>query len=199
MERQHKVVELFRQHGGQLRMKEAMDAGLSRRALYAMRDSGVIETVSRGVYRLAELAPLSDPELAAVALRYPNAVLCLISALSFHEITTQIPRAIQVAVSRNARPPALDYPTVESHRFSKEAFEAGIEDHKRDGITIRVYSKEKTLADCFKYRSTLGMEVVIEALKMYQAKQRMDVGELLRYARVCRVESIMRPYLEALL
>jgi predicted transcriptional regulator of viral defense system len=191
--------EIFRKHGGQLRMSEAISHGISRFSLYKMRDNGIIEQVSRGIYRLMELPPVSNPDLVTVSLRFPNAVVCLISALSFHGITTQIPHEISVAVPRNARIPSLDSPPVRAYKFSGEAFNAGIEKHQIDGVTAQVYSVEKTLADCFKYRNKLGMDVVLEALKLYRSQKKFNLNELLKYAKVCRVEKVMKPYLEATL
>ncbi len=188
---------LFRQHGGQLRMGEAIALGMSRYSLYSLRDKGIIEQVSRGVYRLVELPPLSNPDLVTVSLRFPNAVICLISALAYHEITTQIPHAVSVAVPRDARMPSLDSPPVHAYRFSDVAFRAGIEKHEIDGVTVQIYSAEKTLADCFKYRNKIGMDVVLEALKFYRSQRPLNLANLLKYARICRVEKVMKPYLEA--
>jgi predicted transcriptional regulator of viral defense system len=135
----------------------------------------------------------------AVAKRVPQGVICLVSALAFHDLTLQIPHAIDVATPRNAEPPRLDYPPVRVFRFSAAAFSAGIEVHAIDGASVRVYSREKTLADCFKYRNKIGLDTVLEALKMYKEKHRFEVEVLLRYAEICRVPNVMRPYLEALL
>jgi len=188
---------IFRQHGGQLRMSEAMQYGISRYTLYKMRDNGVLEQISRGVYRLADLPPISNPDLITVSLRFPKAVVCLISALSYHNMTTQIPHEISIAVSRDTRTPSLDYPPVHAYKFSTEAFESGIEKHQIDGVTVQIYSAEKTLADCFKYRNKLGMDIVLEALKLYRTQKKINMNELLKYARVCRIEKLIRPYLES--
>jgi len=188
--------EIFRQHGGQLRMSEAIKHGISRYTLYKMRDIGVLEQISRGIYRLVDLPPMSNPDLVTVSLRFPKAVVCLISALSFNEITTQIPHEVSVAVPRGSRMPSLDYPPVHAYKFSPEAFQAGIEKYQIDGVAVQVYSAEKTLADCFKYRNKLGMDVVLEALKLYCGQRILNLDKLLEYARVCRVEEVMKPYLE---
>jgi len=166
--------------------------------LYSLRDRGVTELLSRGVHRLSDLPPVSNPDLVTVSIRFPNSVICLLSALAFHEITTQIPHEVSIAVTRESRTPVLDYPPLAVHRFSKTAFEAGIEKHDIDGVTVRIYSTEKTLADCFKFRNKLGMDVVLEALKFYKSRKSFNVRELMKYARICRVEKIMKPYLEAL-
>jgi predicted transcriptional regulator of viral defense system len=191
--------EIFRQHGGQLRMSEALSQGISRYMLYTLQDRGIIERVTRGVYRLAELPPIGNPDLVTVSLRFPNAVICLISALAFHGLTTQIPHEVSVAVPRDARMPSLDFPPVKAHKFSEAAFKAGIEEHKIDGVSVRIYSAGKTLVDCFKFRNKIGMDVVLEALKLSKAKKKFNLDELLRYARICRVDKVMKPYLEAML
>jgi len=178
-------------------MSEAIKYGISRHTLYKMRDEGVLEQVSRGIYRLVDLPPISNPDLVTVSLRFPKAVVCLVSALSYHGMTTQIPHKVSVAVPRSARMPSLDNPPVHAYKFSVEAFEAGIEQHSIDGVTVKIYSPEKTLADCFKYRNKLGMDVVLEALKLYRSEKKINMDKLLKFARICRVEKVMRSYLEA--
>lgn len=190
--------EIFRKHGGQLRMSEAIAHGITRYMLYSLRDKGVIEHVSRGIYRLVELPPISNPDLVTVSIRFPNAVICLVSALAYHDITTQIPHDVSVAVPRDSRMPSLDYPPIQAHRFSNEAYKSGIEEHLIDGVTIKVYSPEKTLADCFKFRNKIGMDVVLEALKLYKTRKKFKLSELLKQSKICRVEKIMLPYLEVM-
>lgn len=191
------VVAVFRAHGGQLRLSEALALGINRYQFYRLRDQGVIEEVSRGLYRLRELPPVRHPDLVAVATRFPRAVLCLISALDWHDMTTQIPRQIDLAVPRNARLPRQDYPPVRGYRFSGKRFSSGVEVHEIDGVKLNVYNPEKTLADCFAYRGRLGMDVVLEALKLYPQRHRPDNNRVMEYARLCRVAKVMRPYLEA--
>ena len=191
-------VELFRQHGGGLRMSEALRLGINRRTLYAMRDAGVIEPISRGLYRLASLEPLAHPDLVMVAKRVPQGVICLISALSFHELTTQVPHAIDVALERGSRKPRLDYPPTRFYWFSGPAFHEGIETHELDGVAVRISDPEKTLVDCFRYRNKIGMDVVLEALRLWRERRRKKLYVLLKYARMRHVERAMRPYLEAM-
>lgn len=190
---------LIRERGGTIRTAEALKAGIHPRTLYRLRDEGVLELVSRGVFRLADAPPLSNPDLVTIALRVPQAVICLVSALAFHELTTQIPRAVAIALGKGAESPRIDHPPISVHRFSGRSLSVGIETHRIDGIVVRIYGPEKTLADCFKFRNKLGMDVVLEALKLYKIRQGFKLEELLKYARVCRVESVMRPYLETLL
>jgi len=191
--------EIFREHGGMMRMSHAMEAGMSRYRLYSMRDQGIVEEVSRGVYRLTELPAIAHVDLVTVALRYPGAVICLLSSLAFHEMTTQVPHRVHVAVTRQMRLPALEFPPVAAHRFSEPAYAAGIQKHRLDGVDVQIYDPEKTLVDCFKFRNKLGMDVVQEALRFYRERKSVDLPAILRFARICRVERQMRPYLEALL
>lgn len=190
-------IEIFRKHNGQLRMNEALNLGINRYTLYSLRDKGIIDQVSRGVYRLVDLPPVSNPDLVTVSIRFPKAVICLVSALAYHEITTQIPHEVYVAVPRGSRMPSLDSPPVRAHKFSYEAYNAGIEKHQIDDVIVRIYSPEKTLADCFKYRNKIGMDIVLEALKLYKEQQKFKLYELLKYAKICRVENVMKPYIEA--
>ncbi len=194
---QERAEATFREHGGQLRMSEAVGHGITPYMLYALRDRGVIEALSRGVYRLVELPPLSAPDLVTVSLRCPKGVICLVSALAYHGMTTQIPHEVSVALPLGSRLPSVDHPPVRTHRFSTASYEAGIETHRIDGASVKIYDREKTLADCFKFRNRLGMEIVLEALRTYREHHGLNVGALIRYARACRVERVMRPYLEA--
>jgi predicted transcriptional regulator of viral defense system len=192
-----KAVDVIRQLGGTIRTIEAIRNGVHPRILYALRDRGTLERISRGVYRLSELSPLSNPDLVTVAARIPHSVICLVSALSFHNLTTQIPHEVSIAMERDSRIPRIHHPPIAVHKFDSESFQAGIEEHRIDGVKVRIYTPEKTMADCFKFRNKIGMEVVLEALKLYKARKRMNLGDLLKYARICRVEQVMKPYLEA--
>jgi predicted transcriptional regulator of viral defense system len=197
-ERFQAAIEIFAAHGGVMRMADAISAGISRKTLYAMFEDGVVERLSRGVYRLASLPSLEAPDLVAVATRVPDGVICLISALAFHELTTQIPRAVDIAIARGAEAPRIDYPPVHVYWFSGKAFTEGIETPKVDDLQLHVYGPEKTIADVFKYRSKLGLDVALEALRAWQQKRTSNIETILHYARICRVERVMRPYLEAM-
>lgn len=164
-----------------------------------MRDSGSLEVVSRGVYRLADSPPLDNPDLVTVATRVPGGVVCLISALAFHEITAQIPHEVHIALPRGAEEPRLDHPPIKTYRFTGEAFTEGVESHELDGVNVRIYSPEKTLADCFKFRNQVGLDRVVEAVRFYRERRSIKVDDLMRYAGVCRVKKIIHPYLEAIL
>ncbi len=190
---------LFRRHGGILRTGDAIRAGVHPRTLYAMRDAGVLERLNRGLYRLTELPPVDNPDLVSVAMKVPGGVICLISALAYHQITTQIPHEVYIALERGAEPPRLEHPLVRVFWFAHEAFSEGVETHKVNGATVQIYSPEKTIADCFKYRNKIGLDTAMEALKLYRQHKRVKVDDILRFAQICRVEKIMRPYLESLL
>ncbi|MDQ1336425.1 MAG: Transcriptional regulator [Thermodesulfobacteriota bacterium] len=194
-----RAVAVFKKNFGILRTAQALRVGIHPATLYAMRDSGALEVVSRGVYRLADSVPLGNPDLVTVAARIPGGVICLISALAFHGLTTQIPHEVHVALPRGAKEPRLDHPPIKTYRFTGEAFTEGVETHELDGVSVRVYSPEKTLADCFKFRNKVGLDTAVEAVRFYRERKRVKVDDIMRYAAICRVKKIIRPYLEALL
>ena len=142
--------QLFRDHGGVLTTSEALRAGIHPRTLYAMRDANLVEVLSRGLYRLRDLPPLRDPDLTIVGAKVPKGVLCLISALAYHDLTSQIPHAVYLALPSGSEPPRLDHPPLHLVWVSGEAFRFGIETHSMDGVVLKINSPEKTLADCFK-------------------------------------------------
>ena len=191
-----KALHIIRRHGGIIRTGQALQAGIHPRILYRLLDDELLERLSRGVFRLTDRAPISDPDLIIVAARVPKAVICLLSALSFHELTTQVPHSVSIALARGSVTPRLEYPPLSIHRFSKETLQAGVDEHYIDDVPIRIYCPEKTLADCFKFRNKIGMEVVLEALKLYKLRKEFKAARILRYAKICRVEKVMRPYLE---
>jgi len=179
--------QVFRRFGGILKTGDALKQDIHRRTLYAMRDSGDLERFDRGLCRPADLPALSVPELVAVALKVPDGVICLISDLRFHEITTQIPHAVRVALKRGAQAPRLAYPPTRKFWFSGKAFTTGIEQNQVDDTMVRVYSAEKTLADCFKYRNKIGKGTVLESLTLYRERKKPRLRVLNHFARICRV------------
>lgn len=164
-----------------------------------MREEGNLEQLSRGLYRLSNLPKLGNPDLVSIALKIPQGVICLVSALAFHNLTTQVPHQVYVALPRGAEPPRVPFPPIRVFWFTEPAFKEGIEVRKLDGVPVRIYGPEKTVADCFKYRNKIGLDTAIEALRLYRERRKIRIDELLRYATVCRVRKIMQPYLEALL
>ncbi len=194
-----RAMAVFKQHGGILHTANAIRAGIHPDTLYRMRDSGTLEVISRGVYRLAESPPIGNPDLVTVATRVSGGVICLISALAFHEITTQIPHEVHLALPQGAEEPRLDQPPIKTYRFSGKSYSKGVQIHTFDNVSIRIYSPEKTIADCFKFRNKIGLDTAIEAIRFYRERKRIQIDELMRYATICRVDKIIRPYLEVLL
>jgi len=180
-------------------MADAVREGIHRRTLYTMRDAGQVEVLARGLYRLAKTVPLANPDIVTVAAKIPRGVIYVISALAFHEMTTQVPHEVWIAVPRNDEPPRLEYPPIRIVRLSPGPYEAGIETHKLDGVPVKIYSREKTLADCFKHRNEIGLDTVLEAVRLYKRRGKVNVEAIMRYAAICRVANVARPYLEALM
>jgi predicted transcriptional regulator of viral defense system len=192
------VLETFRQHGGVLRTGQALMRGIHPAALYSLVEAGQLTRLARGLYRLADAQEFSNPDLAVVAAKAPDAVVCLISALSFHGITTQVPRAVHLAVSRGRYAGLrLRTPPVKIYRFDAATFDQGIEAHQIDGVTVRIYGVARTLVDCFKYRNKLGLDIAIEALRFARERKRISNREILHFARLLRQVRVIGPYLES--
>lgn len=192
------AAEVFKASGGTLRTRDVARLGVHYSTLYGMRDAGLLEQLSRGVYRLAELQGPSKYDVVAVAERVPGAVLCLVSALDFHEIGTQIPSRVSIAIGSKDRQPQLDYPPVRVYRMSGAALTSGVEEHFVDGTSVKVFSPAKTVADCFKFRSKVGLDVALEALRESLRSRKATRDDIMRYAEIDRVSKIVRPYLEAI-
>jgi len=158
---------------------------------------GKLERVGRGLYALPEADPSAQRSLAEVAKRVPQGVVCLLSALQFHELTTQAPFQVWLAIPRGTWRPSIDYPPVRVLPFSPACWQTGVEVHLIEGVEVKVYCPAKTVADCFKYRSKLGLDVAIEALRDCRGQRKCRPADLWRFAEICRVSSVMRPYLEA--
>ncbi len=171
--------------------------GIPRAVLTRMAAAGEVERIGRGLYRLPTLGSEHD-SLIAVATKVPQAVFCLLTALQFHELTTQLPRQIWIAMPRGSHTPRIDYPPIKMVQFAGDAYSTGIEEVERDRTTVRVYSVAKTVADCFKHRSKIGLDVALEALKETRKKGKASADDLWHYAKLCRVANVMRPYLEAI-
>ncbi len=188
----------FQRKKGILRASEAKRAGIDLKTLQEMVDTGILKKEGRGVYRLANLPPLSNPDLVQIAIRVPNSVICLISALSFHALTTQTPYKIYIAIPRNSYRPQIDYPPIDVIRLGEKAYSSGIDKHVLDGVDVNIYNQEKTVADCFKFRNKIGLDISLEALKDYLAEPTRDIEKLLHYARIDHVENVIKPYIEAI-
>lgn len=195
----NKAVELFVAHNGILRTGQALALGISARTLYAMRDSGLIRQISRGVYQLTDKEDLGNPDLVLVALRIPKAVICLVSALHYYGITSQIPGQVNIALPQSSEKPRLEFPPLDIIWLSKESYAAGITEQQVDNVLVKIYSREKTITDCFKFRGKVGIDVALEALREYVKKPDRQLDQLLTYARINRVEGLLSRYLEALI
>ena len=194
-----KYKKIFAGKNGILRASAAIKQGVPKHILYEMVKAGELIREAQGIYRLSESEPLGNPDLVQIRLRVPRAVICLISALYFHDLTTQIPHQVYFALPRDVKTPKIEYPPIRVFHFSQEAYQAGIVEEVVDGVKVKIYDREKTVADCFKFREKIGMDIALEALKDYLKQSRPNVSMLIKYAKVNRVEKVMRPYLEALL
>jgi len=192
------ATDIFRAQGGILRTRDAVKAGIHYSTLYWMRDSSLLETLGRGLYRLAELPGLTDQDMLTVAARVPDAVICLISALAFHHIGTQIPHRVSIALPPKAWAPRADSPPLRVYRMSGPALVQGVEEHVVDGQRVRVFSVAKTVADCFKYRNKVGLDVAVEALQEALRSKKTTPAEIMQCAEADRVTRVIQPYLEAL-
>lgn len=192
-----RVMNLARQKA-MLRPRHLQELGIARVVLARLTAAGQLEKVGRGLYRLPD-APVSEQEsLATIAVKVPQAVFCLLTALQIHELTTELPRQIWIAMPQGSHTPKIDYPPVKMVQFTGEAFSQGVEVIQADWVTLRVYGVAKTVADCFKHRNKIGLDVAIEALKDALAQKKASANDLWRFAKICRVANVMRPYLETL-
>jgi predicted transcriptional regulator of viral defense system len=180
-----------------LQAKDLTEAGIPLIYLDRLYKHGLLDKIARGLYRLPDAELTEKHSYAAVCKRVPHAVVCLLSALRFHEIGTQLPHQVWIAIDEKARRPKLDYPKIRVLRFSGRARTEGVEEHVVEGVRVRVYNVPKTVVDCFKYRNKIGLDVALEALKEVWREKRCSADDLWRYAKVCRVWNVMRPYLEA--
>lgn len=192
-----RILDLARQKGI-LRASDLQSLGAPRVMLTRLAASGQLEKVGRGLYRLPNAEASESESLVAIAVKVPQAVFCLLTALQFHELTTQLPRQVWIAMPRGSHVPKIDYPPVKMVQFTGEAGSAGIETFERDQAQLRVYGVAKTIADCFKHRNKIGLDVALEALKEARSKKKVTADELWHFAKICRVANVMRPYLEAL-
>ncbi len=193
----NKALKLARRRQG-VTARELAAAGIHRQVLSRLVAAGEVERVARGIYRLPEHPITEHHGLAVASAAVPHGIVCLLSALQFHGIGTQLPSEVWIAIDRRARRPALKYPPLRVVRYSGAALTEGIETHQLEGQEVRVYNVAKTLADCFKYRNKIGLDVALEALREAWRARRFKMAELDRYADICRVQRVMRPYLEAL-
>ena len=183
---------------GMLRVRDLTAAGIHPEYLRRLCAAGDLTRLGRGLYAPADMELEAHHSLAEVCKKVPHGVVCLLSALRFHEIGTQNPSEVWLAIDRKAARPRNPSPPVHLVRFSGQALTYGAEEHRVEGVTVRVYGPAKTVADCFKYRNKIGLDVALEALRDVRQRKSVPLNQLWEAARVCRVANVMRPYLEAL-
>ncbi len=192
-----RVLDLLSQKG-MLRPRDLDDIGVPRVVLTRMTGNGQLEKAGRGIYQLPDTQGSEHESLITIATKVPQAVFCLITALQFHELTTQLPRQVWIAMPRGSHTPKISYPPVKMVQFSAEAYSEGMEIVERDQVKLRIYSVAKTVADCFKHRNKIGLDVALEALKDARVRKKASADDLWHFAKICRVANVMRPYLEAI-
>lgn len=192
------ALEAFREKGGTLRTRDLIALGVHTDALYMLRDSGRVVELGRGLYRLADAEEAEHPDLALVGARAPDAAVCLISALAYHDITTQIPSTVHLAVPRGSYHGITLSIPVTVYRFDAKTFDKGLETQRIGGMPVKIYNAARSVVDCFKFRNKLGLDVALEALRLARQRKRVQNRELLHFARLLRVEKPMSPYLQAI-
>lgn len=193
----HRVLQLASEQG-LLRARDLASEQIPPVTLSRLVKSGQLIRVARGLYTLPDQSRSEQHQLAEVAVRYPQAVFCLLTALRIHELTSQSPHELWLAIPNKHHAPKLDYPPLHIVRFSGTALTEGVQIHTVDGVNIRVYSVAKTVADCFKFRNKIGLDVALEALRECKREQRASNDELWHHAKICRVTNVMRPYMESI-
>lgn len=191
------ILSLF-QHRGAIRARDLKELGVSRQALLRLHRSGAVERPSRGLYVLSSVDATEHHSLVEATKVVPKGVVCLLSSLRFHGLTTQAPFEIWIAIAGKAWSPAATSPALRIVRFSGPALRFGIEKHRIEGVEVSVYSPAKTVADCFKFRHKIGLDVALEALRDCRKQRKATLDELWASAKVCRMSNVMRPYLEAI-
>ena len=192
-----KVLNLARRIGV-LRVRDLTSRGIHPEYLRRLCQKGLLTRTGRGLYVVTDADISVHHGLAQAAKRVPHGVICLLSALQFHELGTQSPFEVWMALDRRAARPSIDYPPLHIVWFSGPALTEGIEDHAIEGVHARIYSAAKTVADCFKYRNKIGLDVALEALRDCREQKKCSNDDLWHYSKICRVSNVMRPYLEAL-
>ena len=194
--KKQRILDLIKKTGV-LRPRDVASLGISGVYLNKLFAQGVLDRPSRGLYTLADSEPGENRSIAEAAKLVPKGTVCLLSALRFHELTTESPFEVWLAINRKARLPKIDYPPLRIVRFSGDALTFGLQSHEIEGVPVRIYSPAKTVADCFKYRNKIGLDVAIESLRDCLSQRKATMDELWAAAKVCRMSTIIRPYLEA--
>lgn len=199
MDRNGKMIQFFNQNGGVLRFKEIVNNGFEPYQIYKLLDIGKIERIKHGLFKLKNFDPDNSWDIIHAYIQSRNAVVCLTTALDYYRLTNEIRDHIDLAIPRGSRSNKITYPPVRFHHFSRESWKAGIDERTESGQKIRIYNIPKTIADCFKYRNKIGRDVPINALKQALEEKRTSVNEIMKYAKICRVENVILPILEVVL
>ena len=197
-QKMEKAVNFAKKHG-MIRVRDAVKEGIHPENLRRLCKKGLLVKMARGIYIPADSEISQNVGLAQISKRVPNGVICLLSALQFHDIGTQSPFEVWVAIDQKAAAPRIDYPPIRIVRFSGKALSEGIEIHQIEGVEVEIYNKAKTIADCFKFRNKIGLDIALEALKDSRQRKLCTNDEIWKYAKLCRVSNVMKPYLEATL
>ncbi len=192
-------IKFIRSHGNIVRFSNILKAGFHPDILIALEKQGKIVKIARGLYQLTNNDLGSHPDLVAASLQAPGGVICLISALAFHEATNEIPYRVDMAICQGTHANRIKYPPVRFYRFAPQTWEAGIEKTEIGGHKIKVYSLAKTIADCFKFRNRIGINVARDALKVAVMEKKSTPKKIMQYAKLCRSDRIIKPILEAIL
>jgi len=192
------VAEMVRRAAGVFRSRDLDGAGIPRQYLRLATDQGLVRRVGRGLYIPADAQATEHHSLAEASKRVPNGIVCLVSALRFQDLTTQAPHEVWMAISEKARRPRVDYPPLRIARFSSSSLDYGVATKKVEGVAVRVFNPAKTVADCFKYRNKIGLDLALEALRDCYRQRKATMDELWKAAKVCRVARVMQPYLQSI-
>jgi len=193
------LIDFFKSHNGILRFSVILKAGFHTDSLNTLVKEKKVEKIAKGLYRLAEYDIAMHPDLVIASLQAPRGVICLLSALSFYEATLEIPKYVNLAIPKGTHAYRIKYPPVRFYHFDGKAWKAGIEEHKIEGYKINVYNLAKTIADCFKFRNKIGINVAREALKVAVTEKNVKPTEIMEYAKICRVDNVIKPILETML
>jgi len=194
-----RALDYFKEHGGIVRFSSIIKAGFHPDTLTALEKEGKIEKIARGLYRMTPYTLGSYPDLVIASLQAPRGIVCLVSALAFYEATNEIPRQVDIAIPAGTRANRIKYPPVRFYRFAPRSWKTGVEKHEVEGHEVKVYSLAKTIADCFKFRNRIGVDIARDALRVAITEKGIKPKEIMEYAKTCRVDSIIKPILEAMI
>lgn len=199
MSKNKKLSDYLENKGGIASFAEIIDAGFNKIILKEAINSGEIQKLDRGLYISSSGITLANPDIVAVSIKVPKGVICLLSALAYYELTDEIPKYVDVAIPRNTHANIVKYPPVNFYHFSQKTWNTGIQYFEIEGYKIKIYCIAKTIADCFKFRNKIGIDIAREAMKIAVKNKQVDPKEIVKYSKICRVNKIVKPILETML